>query len=751
MLTQNSYESKHISDELSPLFTYYRPGGVSHSLQWPPLYMNQLTSFCPSGFVHIGGPDDVPDFAVDEDQLCFDFGLVAAGEDFDGVTLFEPLGCVYSAQRVYEPWPDFGWGTHAAQQRYRPDGPWIKVVSRRTLRLLKRQRRRRVRKTEVLEKKALSRGCEIPTTKPGSHYRSGNKHHKDEERRLRPRKKVDRKRHRRLFDSTLGYPGEGPGPVRRGRWRPLPAPDCHFCRLGKGCPISGHWHQIVREAKSGAARRLLEKKQQEQKLERGKSKQKYFKCSVEFSVDCKYNEHFHDGKQLATEHIPEVKEAGDLWLEDFDRRLAGLELPRLEEAPDGPAEWVDREPEDYAPTRVHEPHIVFRERDHKTFDDPPCVEAAFGGVDHKHMVQSVNPAIGRKINYCDLCAEVGLACDTPCDDMNMYTYAACPDCLHHWQSHRTGGHEIKHPIAAAIVDDPVVPPRIVEDVAAPVIVGEVWVDDVGVAPVRRRRKVPVMVENCGLRKPKRRDLWPTVDSLQVFEDAVKKFDASKLNLEYVVEILNHNHVETRVLYQAGEANEIACCNPCFSFFSLMPCTVVDDVVLVNEWQAMLVSEIQEVEATNMPAIRFRGFAKMFAKRRLVPGVNNFVKFFTHATRSPIYTNLLHALMRRKEITACTLLRGDGSTVTYVSSLAYYVAGRLVRADGFRYFEDWANNSSILLNTIIALLNQLYIRDVRLALAVPNNMSTRPAFPRTGLYTRYRDAMAPIVSQHRSVW
>lgn len=767
MLTQASYESKHISGGLSPPDVYYRPGS----------------------FVFPFLEDSLP--AVDEDDLAFNFGLVAVGVDEEGVTLFdypqepfvrltgtlkpEPavVGCVLSLQRQYEPWPDLGWGTHAVEKRYDPNGPWTKVVRRSTLRKKRLQRRRRVVQCQVLENKAFSRGCEMLTTKPGSHYRSGNKHRKDEERRERPRKKVNRKRHRRLFDSTLGYPGEGPPRGQRGRWRPLPAPECYRCRLNKGCAIRGHWHEIVREAKRGAPRRLLERKQRELKLERGDSKQKYYRCSVDFPLDCSFNEHFHDGKQLAQEHPPESKVSADFSMADFERRLAGLELPQLEEAPVGPLSWADQGPEDYAPTRVHEPHLVFRERVGNTFDDPLRVEAAFGGADHKHAVQPVPPVARSRVNYCELCAEDDQDCDTPYDDLNVYTYAECPDCRHQWRSHkRTMLEDVKYPVARLVLDP--VPPRDVDGFGevpvivdekwnppvvagrdirrigrAPVIVGENW--GAGVVGGPRRVKVPILVENCGVVRPKRRDLWPTVDSFQVFEDQVVKFDTSKLNLEYVVDVPNHNHVETRILYQAGEPNEIACCNPCFSLFSLMPCTTTDDVVLVNEWQAMLVSEIQEAEATNMPAIRFRGFSKLFAKRRMVPGVNNFVKFFTHATRSPIYTNLLHVLMRRKEITNCTLLRGDGSTVTYISSLAYYVAGRLVRADGYRYFDEWANNSSILLNTIIALLNQLYIRDVRLALAVPPTMSNRPAFQRTGLYLRFREAMAPIVSLHRNAW
>lgn len=747
---------------------YYRPGGCSLEPLW-------MTSFVPFHMGTIQSVDFDPpllDDAVDEDDLAAAFGLVAIGEDEEGVAIFDYVrevktGCVASLQRVYEPWPDFGWGTHAVSRRYPlPEESWVKVVRRSSLRR-KRLKRRKSQVRERKESKAFSRGAEMSTTKPGSQYRSGNKHHKDEERRFRPRKKVDRKRFRRLFDSTLGYPGEGPP---RGKWQPKPSPVCYLCRVGKKCGIPGHWHEIVREAKQGAARRLLERKQREQKLERGDGKLKYYRCGVESAVDCKFNEHFHDSEQLASEHIAEEKAADDPFLEDFDRRLANLELPQLELAPDGPMVWEDQGPEDYVPTRVHEPHVVFRECADNTFDDPPSVEAAFGGVEHKHKLRHVPPVAGREVNYCELCAQDRKVCDTPYDDMNVYTYAACPDCLHQWRSHhRTIIQDVKYPVARVVdpaprvVDDiGVAPVMVVEDwnppvvfghdvhhlVRAPTIETEVW----GGSVVKSKRvKVPVVIENCGRINPRKRDLWPTVDSLQVFKNDGVTLDVSKLNLEYVVDVPNHNHIETRILYQAGESNEVACCNPCFSCFSLLPCTTADDVVLVNEWQAMLVSEIQEAEATNMPAIRFRGFSKLFAKRRMVPGVNNFVKFFTHATRSPIYTNLLHVLMRRKEITACTLLRGDGSTVTYISSLAYYIAGRLVRADGYRYFDEWANNSSILLNTIIALLNQLYIRDVRLALAVPPTMSSRPAFQRTGLYLRFREAMAPIVSLHRNAW
>lgn len=766
MLTQISYESKHIRPQLSPLESYNRRVEAeqifwdnAHTLAYGPMVV------------------DVPSpFAVDEDELCFDFGLVAVGEDDEGVTIFdykqdpfvritgtlkpEPVGCVASIQRGYEPWPDLGWGTHATSRRYPVEEPWVKFVPRGVARKRRRAGRRK-KKVVARVREAFVRGVVMSITKPGSQHRSGVKHHKDEARRVRPRKKIDRKRHRRVFDSTLGYPGEGPPrPIRRGRWRPAEQPECHDCKVGRLCGVNGHWHRVKGEAKSGAPRRMLERQQREQKVER---KLKFYTCSHPFPDQCDDPDHLHDANQLVV-HPQEEKYAQP------EERIepAILELPDLEVVPDGPVMWVDQEPEDYVPQRRDEAHILYHEpHELKTFDDPPRVEAIFDGVDHKHMIREPLVVPDRAFNYCRECEIGGGQCLTPGDDANILYYLICPDCAHDWDSHR--GDDGLEPDIEQMIGElvPDLPPfsdddeSVVGEMHTPQVSddeGEILAGPGGVYRPRVMARRDPQVHDLDVVPPPPRitqqqlRLWfPRVETQQHFDSDDDVEEHPKVNPDYVVDLPNYNYVETRVLYQVGDHNESACCNVAFACFSRMPCTVVEDDVLVNEWRAALVSEVQGVEATNTPAVRFKGFFRRWGSQRKVPGVNNYVKFFTHATRSPIYVALLEALMKRKEIMGCTLMRSDGSTVSYLTALALYIAARLVRADGFVYHSEWGNNNTILQNTIVALMNQLYIRDVRFALAVPPTMSVRPAFQRTGLYLHFRDAMAPIVSVLRSVW
>lgn len=88
-----------------------------------------------------------------------------------------------------------------------------------------------------------------------------------------------KKRPRFKFDSTLGYPGEGPQP---GPKSPKGGEKTYqLCPEPFSCKKRLHFHPIKSKAKSGAAKRLAEK---------AKRKARYYRCKVEA---CGISDHFH--------------------------------------------------------------------------------------------------------------------------------------------------------------------------------------------------------------------------------------------------------------------------------------------------------------------------------------------------------------------------------------------------------------------------------------------------------------------------
>lgn len=196
MLTQASYESTQTSGGLNPSPTDIR--------------------VLDPGF----------EVLIQEDDLARAFGLLTTGErDEEGVHLFDPI--VERDGKIYEPWPAFGYGTHAVSKRY-PPPRGSKSVSHRPI---------RPRSAGVRKAFTDSRAILGLTTKPGSQTRDGGKHYKDVARREFTSHKVKRRKPgKMIFDSTLGYPGEGHA-ARVDRHH---AQRCYNCRqvghLAAACP-----------------------------------------------------------------------------------------------------------------------------------------------------------------------------------------------------------------------------------------------------------------------------------------------------------------------------------------------------------------------------------------------------------------------------------------------------------------------------------------------------------------------------------
>jgi hypothetical protein len=86
----------------------------------------------------------------------------------------------------------------------------------------------------------------------------------------------EKKRPKKRFDSTLGYPGEGPARARM--------PTCALCALGVTCTREQHGH-TSRKPKLGAARRIAEKKPEP-------SNPRYYPCHSGLgceNLDCHYH------------------------------------------------------------------------------------------------------------------------------------------------------------------------------------------------------------------------------------------------------------------------------------------------------------------------------------------------------------------------------------------------------------------------------------------------------------------------------
>lgn len=89
-------------------------------------------------------------------------------------------------------------------------------------------------------------------------------------------------KHSKEFDSTLGYPGEGP----------LDNSIIKECTLGCKCMIAGHYHQ-KKSPKKGAAKRLRDKKGKKDP----RSDPVYEKCESIANIQCGSSCHAHDSTQ----------------------------------------------------------------------------------------------------------------------------------------------------------------------------------------------------------------------------------------------------------------------------------------------------------------------------------------------------------------------------------------------------------------------------------------------------------------------
>jgi len=149
-------------------------------------------------------------------------------------------------------------------------------------------------------------------------------------------------------------------------------------------------------------------------------------------------------------------------------------------------------------------------------------------------------------------------------------------------------------------------------------------------------------------------------------------------------------------------------------------------------------------------VRLWGTRIRVATHDSLEGIHNYVKVFSHATRSRVYPNLLKALYSHRDVRTAKVIKEDGGFVAYTPQLLSYIASKLTDGEGNFYSVGWDRNPEILVNTICATLNQMYLRDLRLRLAVPTSTSVTPPFPSTGLYSHSPGAMAPIVSLHNRV-
>lgn len=111
------------------------------------------------------------------------------------------------------------------------------------------------------------------------------KHQRDIDRYVLPKVKKERRKHGKKFDSTLGYPGEGP------------SPQVTECKEGVKCMIAGHYHQL-KSPLSGAAKR----KRDSEGKKPPRSSPVYVKCDSIANIQCCKDEHAHDCTQCLDCH-----------------------------------------------------------------------------------------------------------------------------------------------------------------------------------------------------------------------------------------------------------------------------------------------------------------------------------------------------------------------------------------------------------------------------------------------------------------
>jgi hypothetical protein len=205
-----------------------------------------------------------------------------------------------------------------------------------------------------------------------------------------------------------------------------------------------------------------------------------------------------------------------------------------------------------------------------------------------------------------------------------------------------------------------------------------------------------------------------------------------------------------VVYQVGGECESTFWNVWHTIAKHLPFTTKDETVLVNDWKEQFLAEVQEVEMTSIENVRLSHTKKIIAKRGYLTGVNNYVKVFTHATRSRVFVNLLKALLCHRDVVTARVLRRDGETIDYTPSLLHYLTSKFEDANGELFAPLWYREPQILINTISCALNQMYIRDIHTNLAMPVSLRTTPAFRKWGLSLRFLDRTAPSASLHKTV-
>jgi len=115
-----------------------------------------------------------------------------------------------------------------------------------------------------------------------------NKHQRDIDRYVlgKNKKPKTKKRVNKQFDSTLGYPGEGP----------IELAEMRTCDCGIDCMIAGHFHDDNAPL-SGFSRRKKEGEGSGGKGEKPRKEKKYVKCVHTANIQCQKCEHAHDKKQ----------------------------------------------------------------------------------------------------------------------------------------------------------------------------------------------------------------------------------------------------------------------------------------------------------------------------------------------------------------------------------------------------------------------------------------------------------------------
>jgi hypothetical protein len=740
MLTQTSYESKYVSTELRPPGMYYRPGCVTFP-QLDPMWLTSFVPFHSGTIVHtsIDPPSLYP--AVDEDDLAAAFGLVAIGEDEEGVTIFDfvrdvKVGCVASLQRDHEPWPDLGWGTHAISRRYpKLEEPWIKVVRRSTLRRKKLQQRRSRRTVERKQQMCYYMGVERTIAKPGSQHRDGGKHHKDLARRLRPRKDPveRRKRHRRRFDSTLGYPGEGPPkkkPVgkkvyrkaepRKGkadpkRWEAAGV-EVRMCANGRACQIKGHWHTVKKDPFSGATKRMAEGK-----VGRVKSPPQYKVCAAPTAAECESHEHGHDILQFVDDlSLPELS------------RLDGKHAAHWSKGDDATY---------YDPVRPEAPS-----GDVIDSDVMDLMSFALDGSDRDEREELPEHPSGKGFNYCAMCAKRNDMCDTPGDATNIKSYPdGCTDCLHPWSGHGVVDIPPKPVDSKYPLPDPSVKPLNPKKPPKPVIPPLPSVAVVPILPIPVGPRPPVPLKSVlapvglppvvGPKLPPRPLLVPRVPPV-VPPKPVKPVvfgPVPNVDPKFVVDIANPLTLIDRIIYLKGDEPQASCCNCCFHLLKHTPCVVQEDEFLVNDWRREFIAEVEELIPSYEPRLRFKWSRHLFGRqKRLNTTVQYLRNMYNMAKRAHVYGEMVRVLLARQEVRALTVVREDNTSVLSARKGVDWVLNMLTDPQGRRWADIWAIDATVYSNSIDAVINQMVRQDIANMLVLPGLPRVRPAFPSVGL-------------------